>query len=796
MLRTILLFIASTLLLFSNTATAQSKAGIKGKVIQANGESVPFVNIALYGLPDSNLIGGAASDLDGNFQLTAAPGTYYLLVTFLGFEDLILNPLSIEKGAIKDLGKLTMTEQSQMLEEFVVEGERSQMELKLDKRVFNVGKDLSNAGSNASDILQNVPSVDVDIEGNVSLRGSENVRVLIDGKPSGMASSGDALRMLPGNMIERIEVVTNPSAKYEAEGEVGIINIVLKKEKQKGFNGAFEVHTGLPNNHGGNFSVNYRRKSINLFTSYGVNFNQNPGRGYSFQDYNGPDTVYSYENTRDHIRGGLNHVARVGADIFINDKNTLTTAVLFKQSRNKNTSFIGYTDFDNAGKTIETIDRNEDENETSQDIELTLSHVKKFDQKDREWKTDLRITQNDDSELADLVQTSSVTDVLPSYQNSNNTEDERNYILQSDYVHPFGKKAKFETGVRASLREIENDYGVNIDGQTLTDFTDKLIYTENIYAGYAILSHQYKKLQYQAGLRAEFTDIKTELTVSQLENPRTYFNLFPSAHLSYEINPKNSLQLSYSRRLSRPQFRELIPFFSYTDPRNYYGGNPDLNPEYTDSYELGYLKQMNKATLFASLYYRKTDGVVERITLTDTTGLIRRFPVNLSTQHAFGAEANGNVNITKKWRASGNLNAYYATVTGTYKERIYSSETFTLTGRATTMVELKYKINLQGSVNYSAPRVTTQGKTLALYSIDLGLSRDFFKGNSTLTLSVKDLLNSRKRRSIVDTEYLYSYSEFQWRTRQAVLSFTYRLNQKKNRNGNRQSEFEGGMYDM
>lgn len=770
-------------------AFGQSTGIIKGKVIQKNGESVPFVNLALYS-ETSSLVGGTASNLDGNFEFESPVGNFYLIISFMGFQDLRISPVLVKQGETTDLGKLTLIEKTKMLSEVLIEAERSQMELKLDKRVFNVGKDLSNAGGNAQDILQNVPSVDVDIDGSVSLRGSTNVRILIDGKPSGLANTGDALRMLQGNLIERIEVVTNPSAKYEAEGEVGIINIVLKKEKQKGLNGTFEIHSGYPQNHGGSFSVNYRKKWVNLFSSYGLNYNQNPGRGYSTQTYGGPDTAYSFTNTRNQIRGGLSHVARAGADLFINDKNTFTTALTFNQSSNKNSANIIYEDFNLNGNLIAKITRNELENESSNDLQLAFTHVKTFSQKEREWKTDLRISRNIDSELSDLVQTNNFMDVSPIYQFSSNTENEINYILQSDYVHPFGKKAKFETGIRASIREIENNYSVTIDSLILKDFTDFLIYTENIFAGYTIFSHQVKRFSYQLGLRTEFTDIKTELLVSKLANPRQYLNLFPSAHLSYELNKTSSFQTSYSRRLSRPRFRDLIPFYSYTDPRNYFGGNPDLNPEYTDSYEFGFLKQMQKGSLFASAYYRKTNGVVERITSTDSTGLIRRFPINLSIQNAFGIESNANYNFSKKWRATANINVYYATVSGVFQQREYSSQALTMQGRGTMNVELPYKINFQGSINYRSPRNNTQGKTLARYNIDLGLSRDFIKNNASLVISVKDLLNTNKRRNIVDTEFLYADSWFQWRTRQLVVSFTYRLNQKKGRNQASRGEYD------
>lgn len=780
-------FVVALAVLLPRLAFSQT---VSGRVTEPSGAPIPFVNVALYST-DSALIGGGTTDMDGRFSIKGQKGQFYVEASFLSYQTYYSEPFELDADGKRDLGKLVMEENAQMLEEVVIEAERSQMEFKLDRRVFNVGADLSNAGSNASEILANVPSVDVDIDGNVSLRGSENVRILVDGKQSGLTGSGnaDALRMLQGNMVEKIEVITNPSSKYEAEGEVGIINIVLKKEKQKGFNGTFEVQGGYPTNYGASYSINYRRKWINLFASSGLNYRRRPGQGSSFQEYNGPDTTYRFERDRDHRRGGLSTVNRVGADFFINDQNTLTTSLLYKYADADNTALIEYRDLNQAEEVVLSTIRDEDENEISQDIEVAITHVKTFEKEGQEWTTDLRATQNDDSELAQLTQTSSSPFIPNSFQRSSNTEDERNYILQSDYTHPIGKKGKFETGVRASIRRIENFYSVDLkdsadaEWEPLTDFTDELIYTENIYAAYALFGNEWKRFSYQFGLRSEYTDIRTELRISKQVNPRDYLNFFPSAHLNYELSEFNSLQVSYSRRLSRPSFRELIPFFSYSDPRNFYGGNPDLDPEYTDSYEAGFLSQFDRGSILTSLYYRHTTANTQRITLTDTTGLIRTFPINLGTQDAYGLEVNMSYDIADWWRFNANLNTYYATIQGEYRGVSYNTDVLTMSGRINTMITLPQEIDVQVALRYQAPQATPQGRRLSITTFDVGASRDVLNGNGTLIFSVKDVFNSQIRRSIVQTEFLYSESAFQWRARQFLLTFSYRINKQKSRGG-------------
>lgn len=792
-------FLLSSSLLWSQVYPNPSFGTIEGRTIDPNNNPIPYASVGLFSMSDSLLINGSASDDHGFFQIESEPGTYFIKASFLSFEDYVSAPFEIKVDDVIKLGKIEMTANAAELQAIDIIEEKSQMEFQLDKRVYNIGKDLSNTGGNAQEILANVPSVNVDVEGNVSLRGSENVRILIDGRPSGIAASGDALRMLQGSMIDQIEVITNPSSRYDAEGEVGIINIVLKKEKKKGLNGAFEVKAGYPENFGASFSLNYRKKWMNLFASNGINYRSSPGYGYNYNRFESPDTNYIFESNRTQKRGGLSNVSRLGTDIYLNEKNIVTTAVLIKYSDANNSANIQYLDYNNGGDVFRETNRDEDENEISLDIEASMVYSKKFDDKDRSWVTSVSVNQNDDAETSSLIQSSEFSSTkTETYQRSTNTEDQRNYLFQSDYVHPFGKDMKFEGGLKASLRTISNNYSVDLKDTgewiPLTDFTNELAYQEDIYAAYVMHAKQMDKFSYQLGVRSEYSDITTKLIKTNQTNPRSYLNFFPSAHFNYELNDTHSFQLGYSRRISRPRFRELIPFFSYTDPRNIYSGNPDLNPEYTDSYELGYLYQFGKGSLFSSVYYRHTTGSVERITVTDSTGLLRRFPINLGTQDAYGLEFNVQYDILSWWRLTASSDFYHATQQGTYQGKRYTSSAFTNRSRGSFNFKLPSQMNLQVSGVYYAPRNTTQGKTLAMATMDLGWSKELLKGNGTLAFSARDVFNSQVRRWEMDTEYLNSTSEFQWQSRQFMLTFTYRLNQKKAMQRSRGGEDEGSDF--
>lgn len=756
---------------------------ITGVVVDENNQPIPYASVATFPLRDTTRVRGSATDIDGKFEIRRRPGKFNVSVSFLSykkFEQII----DLREGNA-DLGTIQLEPKTELIDEVVVQGEKGFMEMKLDRRVYNVGKDPNNAGSNAQEILETVPSVEVDVDGTVSLRGSENVRILVDGKPSGLTgtSTEDALRQLPGNLIEKIEVVTNASARYDAEGEAGIINIVLKKDKRSGLNGSFEVNAGYPHRYGTSANLNYRTGKVNIFAGVGGSYRDQPGGGTSYQQFTLEDTTFAYERTRTQNRGGFNANGRLGVDYNINSKTDLTVSGMYSRSWNENTNKLVYTDIDENGLITQRVDRSELETETGENIEADLNFRRTFATKEQLLTADVRWFSRGDLELGDLSETAETYGFI---QRSNNLESNQNWIIQTDYVHPFSDKIKLETGLKATLRKIQNDYLVEQLSDTagweiLDEFNNNFVFDENVYAAYIMASGQVKRLSLQGGLRAEYTDVTTELKRTGDRSNRRYLSFFPTAHLSYEFASNNSIQLSYSRRISRPRFRTLIPFFSLTDNRNFFSGNPAVNPVFTHSVELGHLKTWDNGSLLTSIYYRNREGVVERISQADSTGLIVTFPINLSTENAGGLEFSFSYNVFKWWRVMLSANAYYFITNGEYEGQSFNAEAFTARGRFTSKWTIWKRLDIQTAFMYRAPRNTPQGRSLSIYSWDLGLAVDVLKGNGTITFSARDLLNSRRRRWELNTPELVSTNDFQWRARQFTLSFTYRLNQKKKR---------------
>ncbi|MEX2232244.1 MAG: TonB-dependent receptor [Cyclobacteriaceae bacterium] len=458
------------------TQSGRQNYTVSGSIVDNQDIEVPFANAAVYSSLDSALVGGAASDETGAFTVSIKPGNYYLKITFLSYQEKIIpNVNVINKNIV--LGTVVLQPDSRLLETVEIEGERSQMELQLDKRVFNVGSDLSTSGGSAADILNSVPSVNVEVDGTVSLRGNENVRILINGKPSGLTSRDpDALRHLQASLVEKIEVITNPSSRYEAAGEVGIINIVLKKNQQNGLNGTFTGNLGHPDFIGGSYSLNLRRKKINLFSSYGVDYRNSPGYSTLYQRFDGGAKETWQDGDRS--RSELSHNLMGGLDYFINEKNTITGSIMYNIGDGINPSTLTYNDFVNGDPTRMVI-RTDREVEDEENIEAALNYKREFKRKDQILSMDFQYNKRADGETSDFTQTQ---DNFTQIQRAENNAVDRNWFFQSDYVHPFGTDGKAEIGLRSTTRTVNNDYTLEeleAEGNWVVfpAFNNNLIYT-------------------------------------------------------------------------------------------------------------------------------------------------------------------------------------------------------------------------------------------------------------------------------------------------------------------------------
>lgn len=775
------------LLFCSFNLFAQNKVKIQGEV------NVPFSSIRLF--KGAALITGTIGNEKGKFTLEVAPGVYDLVIESIGYEPIKMANQSFLSSI--NLGSITVKESNQTLNEVVVKGQKASMELNLDKRIFNVGTDIANKGATASEILGNLPSIQVDPEGGIKLRGSDNVRILIDGKPSTLAgiNGSSGLQSLQGNLIDKVEIITNPSARYEAEGMAGIINIVLKKNQNQGFNGAIETTTGYPENFGGTAIVNYRKNKLNFFLNYGVFYRRTPGRGNIYQEvYTGKQTNILEQRSQNNVRGLVNNV-RGGADYFFNDKTILTASYIYRRTDVRRISDFFYLDYrGNIFNLYSDTYRQQDEKEAEPNGEYALTFKKSFAKKGKEFSADLRYL--DYWERSDQLYTQfgkkpdgTAINELSAVQKALNDEFERQWILQADYVNPIGKDAKLEMGLRTSFRDMINDYIVT-EKQANGEFTvipglrNIFNYQENISAAYVILGSKMKQFSYQFGLRAESTDIKTELEQTGEKNPRNYANLFPSAHFTYSITPDNSFQLSYSKRVRRPTYNDLTPFVTFSDNRNFFSGNPNLNPEFTDAFELGHVKYVDQGSISSSVYYRNTVGKIDRFRMVDTAGFARTMPVNISDQQSMGIEVAGSYNFTKNYKADLSFNAFRAVADASNINVAFQSDTYSWFARHSSRVKIG-ATDVQVRANYEAPQQTPQGTRGHIAWMDISASKDIMKGNGTLSLSILDIFNSRINRyesrflEPRDGSGFYTRGQSQGRLTSVNLTFNYRFKTTK-----------------
>lgn len=768
---------------------------VKGKIIDAETQApLPYATIGLFSQKDSALVAGGITDDGGLFTLEAQPGFYYVSIDFLGYTSQSIEKISLsEEQPVIDLGVIAIQSEVTDLKEVVVEGERDQVQLALDKKVFNVSQDPINAGRTAADILSNLPSVSVDGDGNVSLRGSGNVQILIDGKPSGLLSfdGAEGLRQLQGNLVENVEIITNPSARYQAEGMAGIINIVLKKERNRGVNGSFDFTVGQPDNYGAAINMNYRREKLNFFVNYGIFYRNITNRNNTlYQEVARNDTTFITRQRTINRQSGFSNNIQLGADYFFNEKNIVTTSFTYRYSKGKRNSEIEYMDYLFSTENLQNITRRyQDEDEIEPNLEYALNYKKTFQREEHELTALLSYIDNwEDSEQL-FTESFFNPDYTPSdrenrLQRSFNYETEKQLLLQADYVHPFNEKGKLEAGIRNTLRDITNDYLVDElneqqDWEPLPGLDNDFIYDENIYAAYLIASNKINKFSYQLGLRSEYSDVMTELLREGDVNRRTYLNSFPSAHFTYDLPSQNAVQISYSRRLHRPTYNDLSPFFTFVDNRNFVSGNPDLNPEYTHALEVGHIKNFEQASLSSALYYRHTTGKIERIRSVDEEGNSITQPQNLSTEDAFGAEFISTYQPFAWWKLDANLNFFRAITDGSNLDQSFQSDTYSWFTRLTSRFTLWSNTDLQFRGSYEAPQQTPQGRRLATYFLDLALTRDILKNKGTLTLNASDVFNSNRSRMIVEGAIFYTETNFLRRPRQINLTLNYRLNQKK-----------------
>ena len=725
---------------------------------------------------------------------------------------------------VVDVGRISLAPDQTVLNEVEVVAEQSTYEMTLDKRVFNVGKDVSTTAGNAIEVLESIPAVSVDVEGNVSLRGDDGVRILIDGKESGLSgmSTQDALRTLQGDMIERVEVITNPSVRYDAEGSAGIINIILKKDKRQGFNGAVNVRGGYPWMYGASITGNYRLKRWNFFASYGFNNRSNIGGGvnqtkrYVLDTIGaGPDmtfdTIFTQltDQTTERRMRRMGHNVRVGADYYITDNDIISAAFVYRYGRLETHPVVKYFDEYPQLGTSSYDERAEDYVEFEPMYEITLDYDKTFERKGRSLKANVRYFTNVENSSSDITETLYTDKTMEQplwtlYQKTANDQRMRNLQASVDYVHPFATKAQWEIGAKytnryiTSLSEVTERDSLGVY-HPLADYCYDYVYSEQVAALYTSLGNDWGRWSGQVGIRAEMTDVMTNLKgyahdgTDSINGGKPYIDFFPSAHLNYSMDEFNQLQVSYTRRIRRPGFWQMSPFRSYNDNRNIRMGNPSLTPTYMDSFELGYIHFWDKATFNFTAYYRHGTNMIRHYTYEDD-GVFYSMPINFGKADDFGAEAVVQGQITKWWNLNGNVNFFRSHFNGEINKKVYDDATWMLFGRVVSKFKVSNWFDLQVTAHVMGPHKEPLGMHKGNWWVDLAVSKEVLHGNGTITFNVRDLFNSRSWGGESWGDGFWQYNTSTWNRRSFSLNFNYRINQqnmKRNRPGGDEGD-DGG----
>ncbi|URM36733.1 outer membrane beta-barrel family protein [Flavobacterium anhuiense] len=778
------------------------KVKVTGKVFEKiSKQPLEYATISLTAPNDTKVVAGGITNPKGEFEVAVAPETYDIKVEFISFKSTEIKQKSIQGDT--NLGVVNLSEDAAQLNEVVVRAEKSTVEIKLDKKVYNVGQDMIVKGGSVSDVLDNVPSVSVDTEGNVSLRGSDNIRILIDGRPSQAINIAEALRQLPADAIDKVEVITNPSARYDAEGGSGIINIVLKKGKNQGFNGTFIASTGLPETYGLSANLNYKTEKLNYFTTAGYNYRTTEGAGQTNSEYLNPDgTTKSFlDEDRDtkRIRNGFN--ARAGVEWTITPSTFWTNAINYQKNTGDDRDLINYYNYDPNRNFTGTTYRLNNADTGSENFEYTSNLIKNFNDKGHKLTAELSISRNTDDSYSTIT-------ASPNFNNTLNDQIQKQVLFQADYVLPLGKGSQFEAGYKGSFGDLNNEYYVTENGGAKDpNLSNTLEYKENINALYTQYGFKVNKFSYLFGLRWEDTDIHVNLLDNSDFNTKKYNNLFPSAFISYEISDQSNFSASYSKRLSRPRGRFMNPAVNYASNVNIFQGNPDLDPSLTDKYDIGYIKKWDKVTFNTSAYFEDTKDVfsfVRSPTGDEVNGVpvIKSQPINLGKEQKFGFEFTFNYTPFKWWKLNSNFNFFNVKTTG---EHSYTDTQGNLIvqnldnqanswfARVNSKVTLPYKIDWQLTAMYNGEQKTAQGKNLGQFGMNTAFSKDVMKDKGTIAFNISDVFNSRKMRSYTYLDDVSSYSEFQFRKRQFNLSFTYRFNKPKGeRDKNAQPRNDGG----
>jgi outer membrane cobalamin receptor len=803
---TIVFFFISNILFGQQSNKRQSTYQVSGTVFDdKTGEPMQYATVTLLTRPDSTIENGIITDKQGKFTVTAKePGKYLLRVNFIGYGAHYTDVLLTGDNSVVDVGSIQLNNSSVNIDEVTVEANNRSIEYKIDRKVVNVDKQYSSLSGTAIDILQNVPSIEVDIEDNVSIRGNSNFTVLIDGRPSVLQGS-EALQQIPAGMIKDIEIITNPSAKFDPEGTGGIINIITKKRTITGLSGLIHGDVGLDEKYGGDFLLNYRTETFNFFVGADYNDRTYPGTIERRQETYKKDTTSFLNSDGDYERAYNRYSGRAGVEWFPNDRNTISFSARVGGRSTGGLSTVNYNEWTSADPTVNSYTNEEEWQRGGNFYSLNSEYTYNFNGA----KTDVA-----DHRL----------DVHLMWYKRDGDEESINFLIDSDgersdgqkstesgpgqginyrinYEQPFTPAFNIELGTQGRIREANESNGMYYYNPTSDEFefqdrfSHDVTYSRNINAMYGLLRGEYNNWGYQLGLRGEYTYRDVNMKEQGQFNINRW-DYFPTLHVSYHPGEKDQFMASYSRRIDRPRGWYLEPFITWSDAFNVRRGNPDLQPEYIDSYEIGYQRDISENnSVSAEMYYRVTDNKIERVRGVYRDNIMLSTYANVGTDYALGSEIMLNTELTDWWESDFSGNFYNYRVKGDINGEELDRESFTWSVEWNSIFQITETTRIQINPEYDSREVEAQETEAATFEIDGAIRQSLLNNKLNLTLQVRDIFNSDRHESETEASDFFSYRLYTHRAPIVMLNVTWRINNYRNDRGSRGGGGEGGMDD-
>ncbi len=725
--------------------SASSGYTINGKALdERSKEPVPFMQVALYAGDAAEPETFTSTELDGSFTLQAKGGNYTLKFFMVGYANKEMQNLNISSNL--KLGDIGMEEENLQLDEVVVQSSRVMMSTSVEGLTINPSQNLSNLGGTLLDILRNTPSVRVTDDGSITLRGSTGTNVLINGRNSSLTRNLDRI---PASAVEQIKIINNPNARYDAEAEAGIIDIILKKGDDLGTNLSVDALYGTRGRMSTGLQLNHRTIDFNVYGGYNMRRWRNVGlRTIDRVIFGDGESLSQQTSSRSE---NLGHTFNYGADYYFG-KNTLSYEGVYNTSLDKDfgSLYSRLSDINSGDLLLEYV-RTNDESETDDGTDNALIYERTFDDKERSFKfiASQSYTNQFKTQNIDIFRGASTADPAGLDGEELATIDEKRYtyIFQTDYIHPMQNGMKFETGLKSNIRNFNYDYKYSRLSDVSEGFVEdpaisnRFDYKDRVHAGYVVFSKGSDKLDVTAGLRGEYTTLDIFQYNTQDRNKQDYFNLFPSVQALYKVTEKHAMKLTYSRRIERPTAWRLNPFPDITDSLNVRRGNPNLQPEMINSMELGHIYEGNKSSITSNLFYRQTSGQLDFITVVED-GISYSQPQNLNNAQSYGFEIIGVTEFTPWWSMSGNLTGFRISVDGSNLAEEFVNSGVALNSKVTSDFKLPYDISLQFVFNYDSPEIEAQGRDLAQYFLDASMQKSFFKKKGSLSVSVRDVFDT------------------------------------------------------